>query len=642
MRRWTWVWIVSISLLLAACSGNHDPAAQSGSGSGGTEQVMPTGYPADEVQRPCIYYNGSLYLYSAEGFDKPLEKGFEKVGTVAAVDNTKYPSEEFHGARLERGQEVYADENASDKIYVKYDSGFGSFEKDADSVPAGKDKIPYINDGSADWSEVKTIYLYGEGCAVPPTHTIGDRETVSLLVEQVKNAEEYELVSENDLLEGINGLWVEFDNGVCISMHRGANYGTVSKKKETTGTPPYYHFPEAFRETVMHLLQTPVDYDVMIRDVKAYDVDKAVSAAILKENRDHYLDDECIAEGHTILGTEEEGDRVTAYTLAMFGGYQFQDGNLVKNSGSGAIPTVMTFKRGEDGTYSLTDYKTAQDGSLYTPSIKEMFPEEFWEICISPSDDDIEALTKQEREYASAYLKKLGREAKIGDYSDFEHTLLTGAGVSVDVSNRLLEKEGILPDCPSWIGTIEKLEHGVRYRYETAYDPQKKEIIYTKTDVEANTVVEETVFNSETGAFVSHRNTADKKISQSEAAVNSLAGVSMEAVEGSVTAASVRLRLKNETEKDIMFGDVYAIQRYADGQWHSVPYIIDNWGFHEVAYPLFKGEPQEADVDWEVFHGILEPGRYRIIKPVDDFRGTGDFTKYYLGTEFEIKSQPQT
>lgn len=154
--------------------------------------------------------------------------------------------------------------------------------------------------------------------------------------------------------------------------------------------------------------------------------------------------------------------------------------------------------------------------------------------------------------------------------------------------------------------------------------------------------MEETVFDSETGAFVSHRNTADKKVSPFEAAVNSLAGVSMEAVEGSATAASVRLRLKNETEKDIMFGDAYAIQRYADGQWHSVPYIIDNWGFHEVAYPLLKGAPQEADVDWEVFHGILEPGRYRIIKPVDDFRGTGDFTKYYLGAEFEIESQPQT
>lgn len=102
--------------------------------------------------------------------------------------------------------------------------------------------------------------------------------------------------------------------------------------------------------------------------------------------------------------------------------------------------------------------------------------------------------------------------------------MLTEAGVSVEVSNRLLEKEGIIPDCPSWLGNLEKLENGVRYRYEKTYDSQKKEIIFTKTDV-----------------------------------------------------------------------------------------------------------------DWNWLYGVLEPGRYRIIKPVDDFRGTGDFTMYYLGAEFEIE-----
>lgn len=43
-------------------------------------------------------------------------------------------------------------------------------------------------------------------------------------------------------------------------------------------------------------------------------------------------------------------------------------------------------------------------------------------------------------------------------------------------------------------------------------------------------------------------------------------------------------------------------------------------------------------MDWQVFHGSLEPGKYRIIKDISDFRGTGDYTKYNLGAEFEIKS----
>lgn len=145
------------------------------------------------------------------------------------------------------------------------------------------------------------------------------------------------------------------------------------------------------------------------------DLATAVSQSILKENKDRFLAGECMAEGHTILGTEEEGEQVTVYLLAMFGWYQFQDGNFVKSSGSGIVPTVMTFKQEQDGAYLLNDYQTAQDGSLYNPSVMELFPEEFWESCISPSAEDMEALIKQERTYAAAYLKELGRNAEIGD-----------------------------------------------------------------------------------------------------------------------------------------------------------------------------------------------------------------------------------
>lgn len=275
MKKWTWFCIASISLLLTACGSNHSPVAQSDSSSTVSVSLTPTGYPSDEVQRPCAYYNGRLYLYSGGGFDQPLEVGFEKAGTVTAVDNTEFPSEEFRGSRLDIGQEIYSDKSVSDKIYVKYDSGFGLFEAETEAGTVSKNIIPHINDGSADWSGVETVYLYGAGCAAPPTHTIRDRGTVSLLVEQIKNSGEYEKIGENDI--------------------------------------------------------------------------------------------------------------------------------LVKNSGSGAIPTVITFRREENGTYALEEYKTALDGSLYAPSIKEMFPEELWKICILPSDDDVKELTKQEREYAVAY-----------------------------------------------------------------------------------------------------------------------------------------------------------------------------------------------------------------------------------------------
>ena len=521
MKKRIWLWLAALSLLLTACSSDPGPADQSGTAA--SNPVTSTGYPSDEVQRAGVFYNGTLYLYSAEGIDLPLEAGFEKVGTVAAVDNTEYPSEEFHGSRLETGQEIYANKSMPEKIYVKYDSGYGIFE------------------------------------------------------------------------------------------------GEAPKSENTAG--------KAF------------DYDRMISSEKAYNVERAVSAAILNENRDRYLEGECLGEGHAILETEEDGNQVKVYLLAMFGWYQFQDGNLVKNSGSGVIPTVITLKGEEDGSYSLQDYETAQDGSLFIPSIKEMFPEKYWEICITYSEDRVKELTAQEQKYAAAYLKKLGREAEIGDYGDFEHTLLTDCGVNVEVSNRLLEKEYAMWNCPSWIGNLEQVEHGIRYRYEKAYDPQKKEIIYSKTDMNTNTIVEESIFSSENAALISRRNAADKSVVQSEAALNSLAGVTMEAVEGSAEAGSVKLRLENATDREIIFGDPYEIQRYDSGYWWSVPYIIDNWGFHDIAYTLKKEEPFEITVDWQAFHGELEPGKYRILKEVSDFRGTGDYTKYSLAAEFELTDQ---
>lgn len=113
----------------------------------------------------------------------------------------------------------------------------------------------------------------------------------------------------------------------------------------------------------------------------------------------------------------------------------------------------------------------------------------------------------------------------------------------------------------------------------------------------------------------------------------------MKAVEGSADSGSVKLCILNETDLDIMFGENYELQHFVNGQWQSVPYIIDNWTFNAVGYDTRKGSPAEITVNWEIFHGSMEPGNYRIIKTVNDFRGTGDYTTYYLAAEFEIRQR---
>lgn len=230
------------------------------------------------------------------------------------------------------------------------------------------------------------------------------------------------------------------------------------------------------------------------------DLDEAVGMAVLSSNVDKYGSQECVAEGHILLETEQEGTKTTAYALTMYGEYGFENGAFIKGSGSGLIPAVMTFSYDEKNGYVLEDCRYPMDGSYYVSSIQELFPEKYWDRCIVHRDDDIEELTRQERIYAGDYLNRLGRTAKIGDYADAGHLLLTDAGVSVEVSNHLAELEkDLLYGYPYWIGNLERLEDGVRYVYEMSLDKKAGEIIYTKSVYDTKEVVEQIRIDMNTG-----------------------------------------------------------------------------------------------------------------------------------------------
>ena len=117
--------------------------------------------------------------------------------------------------------------------------------------------------------------------------------------------------------------------------------------------------------------------------------------------------------------------------------------------------------------------------------------------------------------------------------------------------------------------------------------------------------------------------------------LNTLDGVTMQLEKYTSSGGDVEIR--NETDKEITFGDWYEIQAEVNGKWFPLPYIIENAAFHQVAYNAPKDETVIHEVEWDVLYGELPKGRYRIIKDMLDFRGTGDYTKYYLVAEFEIK-----
>ena len=89
--------------------------------------------------------------------------------------------------------------------------------------------------------------------------------------------------------------------------------------------------------------------------------------------------------------------------------------------------------------------------------------------------------------------------------------------------------------------------------------------------------------------------------------------------------------------KELQYGDWYDIQVHQNGNWYSLPLIIDNAAYHDIAYLVQNQTTSVWEINWSYFYGELPAGKYRIVKDIIDLREPGDYTKYYLAVEFEIK-----
>lgn len=223
--------------------------------------------------------------------------------------------------------------------------------------------------------------------------------------------------------------------------------------------------------------------------------DEAVVLA-LTSRKNSFLEGECFAEGHIILGSDDSSaDKTKIYALSMIGWYGFENNRFVKVSGSGVVPVVVTLDRSNkvEAEYPL-------DGGDYNASIRELFPEEYHARIFGHTDADHESLKKQEQKYAEEYLAKIGRDAKIEDEdTPMYYTLLTDAGVSVEVSNNLEVFYKAHSYYPSFIGTCERLENDVRMVYEMSYHENEDEIRFTKYKYDTKETVEQFVVNAKTG-----------------------------------------------------------------------------------------------------------------------------------------------
>jgi bla regulator protein BlaR1 len=195
-------------------------------------------------------------------------------------------------------------------------------------------------------------------------------------------------------------------------------------------------------------------------------LDEAVANAI-KQQSEGYKDGEFVGEGHIILSVQEGTETVKVYTIASLGVFGFENGIFTKVSGSGAIPTVLTFYRDRQGRYTLIKYQEPLDGAGYAESVREMFPLHLQTRVLSPHNDYAE-LKKQQEAQAREYLRSIGRSAEVS----VDHVEKKLADINVEASNKLFSEyakfDSFLNNCPYWLGTREMIENGERFIYETA------------------------------------------------------------------------------------------------------------------------------------------------------------------------------
>ena len=113
--------------------------------------------------------------------------------------------------------------------------------------------------------------------------------------------------------------------------------------------------------------------------------------------------------------------------------------------------------------------------------------------------------------------------------------------------------------------------------------------------------------------------------------------VYMAVEEGSVSSLGLNIIFENKSNKQIIFGEDYTLEKKSSNIWYEVPALVDDSGLSELGYELSFLQTRKIEVDWKWLYGAQDPGEYRIIKDIMDFRGSGCYGREYLATEFVVE-----
>lgn len=113
-------------------------------------------------------------------------------------------------------------------------------------------EIPRLTDPDTNWDNITQITLYADGYygrSMDEPLVITDAAAIEELTDALLNTRAYRTVSPEKVLEGLNGLWVDFGNGVVLGMYADRNYGSFCSSPGENGSPCYKLPPKLWRMT---------------------------------------------------------------------------------------------------------------------------------------------------------------------------------------------------------------------------------------------------------------------------------------------------------------------------------------------------------------------------------------------------------
>ena len=112
--------------------------------------------------------------------------------------------------------------------------------------------------------------------------------------------------------------------------------------------------------------------------------------------------------------------------------------------------------------------------------------------------------------------------------------------------------------------------------------------------------------------------------------------VTLNLKKNTLTRTNATFILKNNSLKDIEYGNPYEIEKLINGKWYKIDASLN---FTLPAYELKSGDEILLELDWKDIYGSLPNGDYRVIKSVSIPNKNEILENVYISANFSIDSK---